>query len=339
VSGRDRVSRLVRSTYEKLPDSTRTGIMRRRAELSGLGQLKDNQALLAMRVAELERRLDPEAVIAGPEVPDERFPAGVRSRLCTQAQVEEAWFEKWCTAMGEPPHAHRKMWEFAYIAQVLDQTGMLEADRRGLGFGVGREPLISLFADRGIHVTGTDLEPDAKEALGWARSDQHAHGVEGMMRPEVCDPDQFREHVTWRPVDMTDIPSDLRGYDFCWSACALEHLGSLEEGERFIEESIATLAPGGIAVHTTEFNVKSNDDTLETGPTVIYREKDLLALRDRLEAAGHEVAAFDFSRGSGLLDKYVDVPPYSDEPVLRFWASHYTLTSVAVVVRAGGGSH
>jgi hypothetical protein len=251
--------------------------------------------------------------------------------------LSEPWFKHWCEAIGEPAVANRKAWEFAYISHVLDALGRLEPGRRGLGFGVGREGLVSAFANRGVQVVATDLASDSREALGWVRSDQHASAADGLLRPEVCDPAKFRELVSWRAVDMREIPDDLRRFDFCWSVCSLEHLGSLAAGMEFIERSVATLAPGGIAVHTTEFNLSSNDDTVQEGPTVIYRERDLLQLCDRLEAAGHQVAAFDFTRGEGLLDRYVDVPPYAQEPVLRFLYSSYTLTSVAIVIRARAG--
>ncbi len=144
--------------------------------------------------------------------------------------------------------------------------------------GSAERPLVSAFANRGVQVVATDLAPDSREALGWVRSDQHASGAEGLLRPGVCDPAKFRELVTWRAVDMREIPDDLRQFDFCWSVCSLEHLGSLAAGIEFIERSVATLAPGGIAVHTTEFNLSSNDDTIQEGPTVIYRERDLLEL-------------------------------------------------------------
>jgi SAM-dependent methyltransferase len=330
-----RARRLVHDAFEKLPDNVREGARRTRDDLIGLGQLKANQALLAKRLADLEQKVDPQPVAREPE--DARFPAGVRTRLCTSAQLEEPWFREWCDAMGEPPHAHRKQWEFTYIAKVMDAMGLLEPGRRGVGFGVGREPLVSAFAARGVEVLATDLEPEDKEAQGWIRSAQHAvGGVEGMLREDVADAEAFRRLVTWRPVDMRAIPDDIQGYDFCWSACSLEHLGSLDLGWEFVEKSLRTLRPGGIAVHTTEFNVESDDVTIESGPTVIYRKKDVLALRDRLEGAGHEVAAVDFDKGQGLLDRYVDVPPYSDEPVLRFWYASFTLTSVAVVVRKAG---
>ena len=38
---------------------------------------------------------------------------------------------------------HRKMWEWLFIAEALRERGMLAAGRRGVGFGVGQEPLVS----------------------------------------------------------------------------------------------------------------------------------------------------------------------------------------------------
>lgn len=329
------MSRLLHKVFQWLPESVRLGITRRRAEMRGLGQLKANQALLAKHLADLEQDLQQSKASQPAEVEDSRFPAGVRSRLCTQEQLSQPWFQAWCEAMVEPPLVNRKTWEFAYVAEVLDKLGMLQSGRRGLGFGVGREPLVSLFASRGTDVVATDLAPTAKEAREWRLSDQHAFDVESMIRPGVVDPEVFRRHVTWRAVDMREIPEDLSGFDFCWSVCSLEHIGTLEAGLEFIENSLSTVAPGGIAVHTTEFNLSSNEDTVEAGPTVIYRERDIRELTDRLEAAGHEVAALDLSRGEGLLDHYVDVPPFADEPVLRFLFASYTLTSVALIVRRG----
>ncbi|KRB77720.1 hypothetical protein ASE01_05825 [Nocardioides sp. Root190] len=327
-----------RRAYEGLPDQVREDLSTKRSEFRGIMQIKENQRMLALRLAAVEKQL---GIAVDDHVPvlDPRFPDSVQSRLCTQAEMEQPWFGAWCEALGVPPTAHRKTWEFAYIAQMLAETGKLEPGRRGLGFGVGRERLVAGFAARGAEITATDLDGESREATGWVRSDQHASNVEGLLYPDLCDPDEFRRLVEWRPTDMRAIPSDLKGYDFCWSACAFEHLGSLEAGLEFVERSVDTLRPGGIAVHTTEFNVHSDDDTLETGPTVVYRRRDLLAFKERMEAKGHEVAAFDFHTGIGILDAYVDVPPYSEEePVLRFAVGPYTLTSVGIVVRAGGAA-
>jgi SAM-dependent methyltransferase len=330
------IGKFARRAYQAMPDHVREDLRAKRAEFRGLGQMKDNQRLLALRLDAVERKLGMYTDTHVPVV-DPRFPAGVSSRLCTQSEMEQPWYAGWCAALGIEPLAHRKVWEFAYIAEMMERNGMLGEGRRGIGFGVGREPLISGFAAKGASVLATDLAPDDREAFGWVKSDQHASDVDGLLKPGVCDPERFRELVSFRPVDMRAVPADLQGFDFCWSTCAFEHLGSLEAGLDFVEASVRTLRPGGIAVHTTEFNLGSDDETLTTGPTVVYRERDIRAFRDRMEAQGHEVAALDLYQGTGLLDSYVDVPPYAEEPVLRFTLAGFRLTSIGLVIRAGEG--
>ncbi|HWA40109.1 MAG TPA: hypothetical protein VG712_00765, partial [Gemmatimonadales bacterium] len=114
-----------RSAFRRLPDSVRDRVKGGYVEMQGLGRLKENQALLALRLAQLEEKVSPPPAPEA-EPADDRFPAGVRSRLCTQAQLSEPWFATWCAAFHEPPYAHRKAWEFAYIAQVLNTLGKLE---------------------------------------------------------------------------------------------------------------------------------------------------------------------------------------------------------------------
>lgn len=289
--------------------------------------------MLATRIALLEETAGKTAR-SGDDPPDPNFPQGVRSRVCTESQLREPWFTDWCTLLGEKPRAHRKLWERAYIAHVLDTLNLLRPGTRGLGFGVGREALVALFAGRGCHILATDLPPTGKHARVWRNSGQYGDGLEGLRRDSLCDPERFGDLVRWRAVDMRAIPGDLTEFDFCWSACSLEHLGSLEAGMRFVESSLATLAPGGIAVHTTEFNVGSDGETMASGPTVLYRKQDVLSLAASLEGAGHQVAALALDPGEGVLDQYVDVPPYSQEPHLRVSCGSFVTTSLALVIRA-----
>ena len=333
----------LRMAFERLPPDVRDTVRGKRAALRGLAQLKRNQGILAQRIARLELAAatslaDSDSPADDARVVDPRFPPGIRSRVCTQAQLQEPWFEAWCTALRERPRAHRKLWEHAYIAQVLDAHGCLGPGRRGLGFGVGREALTALFAGKGCSIVATDLAPDSEGARVWSNTGQHAGGLVGLSRPDICDPDAFAELVTWRAVDMRSVPADLTGFDFCWSACSLEHLGTLEAGLEFVERSIRTLRPGGVAVHTTEYNLESNSDTVSAGNTVLYRSADLQALVERLEGQGHTVAALDLAPGDGVLDEYVDLPPFVEDPHLRVWFGRYSITSVALVIRAGGSA-
>ena len=56
---------------------------------------------------------------------------------------------------------------------------------------------------------------------------------------------RFDEQVRFEFLDMNHIPSHYDSkFDFCWSVCAAEHLGSIDHGIRFIEKSLDVLVPG-----------------------------------------------------------------------------------------------
>jgi hypothetical protein len=86
-------------------------------------------------------------------------------------------------------------------------------------------------------------------------------------------------------------------------------------------------------VHTTEFNAGSDDDTLVEGPAVLFRRRDLEAFADRILARGWALAPFDFDTGSGPLDRYVDLPPYLDQPHLKLTVEGYSTTSIGLIIR------
>ncbi len=230
----------------------------------------------------------------------------------------------------KPFVAHRKMWEWLFICQVLFERSLLEPGRRALGFGVGREPLVALFAQLGCEVTATDLDPARAKAEGWTDGLQYAGALAGLNEHGLCNPTAFAERVTYRHVDMNELPVDLAGFDFTWSSCAFEHLGSLEAGARFVERQMHCLRPGGSAVHTTEFNLSSDEHTVESGGTVLFRRRDIEALLDRLRDAGYRVQG-DFTPGESPADRHVDVPPFSETHLRTVLGEHVT-TSVALVI-------
>ncbi len=132
---------------------------------------------------------------------------------------------------------------------------------------------------------------------------------------------------------MNALPADLRDFDFTWSSCAFEHLGTLGAGADFVVAQMDCLKPGGVAVHTTEFLVSSDEDTVEAGGTVFYRRRDVEDLVARLRRLGHDIDV-DFTEGTTPDDLHVDVPPYSDVH-LRTELSGYVTTSLALVVTKG----
>ena len=134
---------------------------------------------------------------------------------------------------------------------------------------------------------------------------------------------------------MNRISADLVDFDFLWSSCAFEHLGSLQNGLRFVREAMRCLKPGGVAVHTTEFNLSSNFRTIESPGLVLYRKCDILELIRTLERAGYEVSALNLNPGSRELDCYVDRPPYSSEPHLKLMLDRFVFTSLGLIIRRG----
>jgi uncharacterized coiled-coil protein SlyX len=231
---------------------------------------------------------------------------------------------------------HRKTWEWVFVIHHLERAGVLSEGRRGLGFGIGRERLPALFAKRGCTVLATDAPPEIGIASGWSTTGQHASALDDLRYPAIVSNEVFDKHVSHQFCDMNAIPEDLTGFDFTWSSCCFEHLGSLEAGMEFVINSVEkTLKLRGVAVHTTEFNLSSNDDTIENGPTVLYRQRDMEELVDRLRSRGHEVQPFSLAPNTHPLDFHVDVPPHSGIPHLKLLIGKYAATSVGVCVRRG----
>lgn len=257
------------------------------------------------------------------------------SQMCTAPQMAEPIYAEWCRRMGGTPTRHRKQWEFVFIMRALEYYGALRDGSRGLGFGVGIEPLSSVFAAMGCEIMATDLPADDERAAVWDKTNQLGSHIERIHHPQLCDRDLFFEKVSFRTVDMNDIPSDLRDFDFTWSSCAYEHLGSIEKGLAFFENSLKCLRPGGIAVHTTELNLSSNDDTLDNRGTVIFRRRDFEALTRRLLDQGHEVIPITFDTGDTELDQVIDMPPYSDDAHLKLALLRWVTTSFGMIVRRG----
>ena len=252
-------------------------------------------------------------------------------QLCTEGQFTEPAFEAWCSALALAPNPHRKTWEFCFIAAALQRAGVLRPGARALGFGVGKEPLPALLARRGVEVVATDAPACVVASQGWVSTGQHAEGLDALSRPDILPDEALRRAVSFRAVDMNDIPGDLSGFDACWSSCAFEHLGSIDHGLRFFENSLATLRPGGVAVHTTEFNLSSNDATLDTPSLSIFRKRDMEALLGRLAAAGHKAWPLNLHPGNGEMDQHIDLPPFA-LPHLKLQVDRYVTTSIGLVV-------
>ena len=285
----------------------------------------------------------------GPRGPAEPVAAGLTGRLCRQADIEADWLRHWCDRQGILPLYHRKVWEDCFVLQALWEAGMLAPGRRGLGFAVGAEPLPAVMAAAGVEVLATDLSARDPRARAWIRAEQHGGDRERLFRPDLVARGDFDARVAHRAVDMRAIPADLDGrFDFLWSVCSFEHLGSIEAGLDFVRRAMRCLRPGGVAVHTTEFNLDDAGPGLERGPTVLFRRRHLEALFERLAREGHAPLPMDWTAGEDALDRFVDLPPYPpaagwplaplhDTPHLKLSVQGCVATSAGLILRAGPG--
>lgn len=277
----------------------------------------------------------------------------VASQLCTYDQMLHPDYVQWCNEIEKStflrnlfPNVkklsnvrHRKVWEFCYILQALKARNLIKDFSTGLGFGVGTEPLPALLAKYGCKVTATDMDADDAAKMGWAGNEdlvQHSQQLNDLNKDGICDPEVFRKNCTFRIVDMNHIPDDLQGFDFTWSACCLEHLGSIKAGNDFIKNSLKCLNENGVAVHTTEFNLSSDVATVDNHHTVLYRRQDILRLAEELEAEGHTVSPITFNAGAYVADGFVDVPPYYAHNFhLKLLLGEYVTTSIGLIINKG----
>ncbi len=230
------------------------------------------------------------------------------SECCRAEHFLLPLFTFWCRQIGCPPRFHRKLWEFVYILQTLQEHGCLRADARGLGIAPAEAPLSDYFAGLGTQITLSSLDMPSGNGAGRGATDHPA-------------------------LSKNALSDDLRGFDFCWSTCTMAHLGSIEAGKELLTASLETLRPGGLSVHITEYNVKSNAKTMDNRGTVIFRKRDLQDIASEFRLAGHEVAPLNFYGGSHVLDHYVDMPPYRDDPHLKLLLLDYTVTSFGIAIR------
>lgn len=280
-----------------------------------------------------------EGLLTDPTVFDVESMSSIHSFTSEACRLEHFLaprYRYWCERLKEyAPRFHRKQWEWVYICAVLYERGMLQPGRRGLGFGVGQEPLADLFASMGVSVVATDQAPETAIAGGWTTTGQHSTGLTQLRQRSISTPEDFDARVSFRHADMNAIDADLFGFDFNWSSCCYEHLGSIEHGLAFVRNSMKTLKRGGISVHTTELNLTSDVDTYETEHLCVFRRKDFKRLAAELRAEGNYVSPLCFYPGAHPVDNFVDLPPYKNDPHLRLDIAGFASTSFGMIVQKG----
>ncbi len=267
------------------------------------------------------------------------------SKICDSNDFLDQDFDYFFKMLKSMPKAngnhiiyHRKTWEWCYISAILKKEGKLCCGTKGIGFAVGTEPLPALFAGMGSYILATDLNCDAEIAKLWQRNNENTGSdVANLFYESLCSKDDFDKKVKYKDVDMNCIPEFIEdeGYDYCWSSCAIEHLGSIENSKTFLKNMTKCLKHGGIGIHTTEFNLSSEEDTIEYGGNIIWRKKDIEEIQRELHQVGCEMNV-SYQRANTKINSYIDMPPYEGEALpyhMNLVIDGYASTSIALVVK------
>ena len=143
----------------------------------------------------------------------------------------------------------RKLWELSWLAERHEEISRNQSAGSMLGLGVGHEPLIFHFACLAGQVVATDLY------------DEKSDWDEARLREEAvfaASPFPYpRERLTVRNMDMRSIRYPAESFHTVWSCSSVEHVMTLSELIRIFAEVHRVLKPGGHALITTEFSLRS----------------------------------------------------------------------------------
>ena len=171
------------------------------------------------------------------------------------------WYEPlWQTAMKfvapvpayiPPDFVHRKPWEWVQCAFGLDWLGSLHPDSKGLGVGVGWEPLPFFFSNHVREVVATDLYATGNQ---WSEMGAKEGDPAILENPEIHATMPYRsDRLTFRCMDGRKLDFPDASFDFVWSCSSIEHFGGHKGATQSMKEIERVLQPGGIAAIITEY--------------------------------------------------------------------------------------
>lgn len=171
------------------------------------------------------------------------------SKICDAADWFEPDFNRIIREeLEELPRFHRKQWEFAMIYYILEKQGLLSEDKIGLSVGGGYERVLYSIARKIKHLTVTDIY-EMGTTWDTARTDSPEELIKQRM-PFSVD----LKKLCVMNMDMRDLKFDDKSFDFCYSSCSIEHIGTYEDFVKHLDEVWRVLKESGIYVFTTEFH-------------------------------------------------------------------------------------
>ena len=173
-------------------------------------------------------------------------------------------YQNFCLIYNEPLYLHRKWWEWAFIFDRLSKAACSPWDARA-GVRSGRRETAVLFAKLGASITATD----APSGMNWTNISDGSDYKHWLFKSDIIDQEAFDDRVSFEYCDMNHISTHLTDYDFCWSSCCFEHLGSLQHGIDFVINSVERPLKSA-ALHATRRSLISPLMTRRSKPVLLF---------------------------------------------------------------------
>ena len=216
------------------------------------------------------------------------------TQVATATQLREPVAGSWLARMRPKGSSGPEHWRKIYTLQTLRRYGMLEEGAIGLGFEPSPSGVPAALA--AMHTNVTTVLP--------TRGGPHPN-IEAVKRDLAgrapCDKDLFDANVRVRVASWRRIPDDLANFDFIWSARANERLYTVASAISFIEESMACLRPGGLAVHVMSYDLSPSGRSVPSSERMLLQQGDVERIALLLVSRGHEVAQFKIDATDPIL--------------------------------------
>jgi SAM-dependent methyltransferase len=179
-------------------------------------------------------------------------------------------------------HVERKVWEFAMVALLLEELGLLNESTEALSVGAGDERIIYWLANRIGRMVATDVYGEG----GFAGNEAERSMLED---PASHAPFPYREdrlEVMW--MDARELSFADDSFDVVFTLSSIEHFGSPQDVARAAAEIGRVLKPGGYAIVVTECLVRLHP--LDSAPVELGKRIASLGTKMRTATISRRVA-------------------------------------------------
>ncbi|MBW8745439.1 MAG: hypothetical protein JF628_14075 [Sphingomonas sp.] len=216
------------------------------------------------------------------------------TQVATAEQLREPVAGGWMARLRPKGTSGTEHWRKAYTLQALRRYGMLEQGALGLGFERSASGMPAALAAMGTRVVAAfPTRAGSQPKTAPLKRD--------LADRAPCSKAVFDENVSARVCSWRRIPEDLVNFDFLWSARANEALYSVAAAAQFVEDAMACLRPGGLAVHTFSYDLTPSGRSIPSTERVLIQQGDIERIALLLVSRGHEVAQFKIDASDPIL--------------------------------------